>query len=70
METTLKSLRLENKKTAAEVAAALNVANSTYYNYEQGTRKISLEQVLILSKFYDCSVEEIINAQLNSRSVL
>lgn len=64
--TTLKSLRLENRKTAAEVAAALGVVSSTYYGYEQGIRRLSLENVLNLAKLYECTVEEIIEAQLNS----
>ena len=40
---TLRELREQNKNTAAEVAEALGVAVSTYYNYEQGLRKIGLE---------------------------
>ncbi len=66
MTETLRDLRLQNKKTCAEVAQALNVANSSYYNYEQGIRKISLEHVLILAELYDCTEKEIILAQLNS----
>lgn len=63
---TLKELRQQNKKTAAEVATVLGIAIPTYYNYEQGARKINIEQVLILAKLYDCTAEEIIEAQLNS----
>ncbi len=63
---TLKELREQNKSTAADLAKVLGVANSTYYNYEQGERRISLEQVILLAKFYDCFAEEIIEAQLNS----
>lgn len=66
MNETLKELRESAKKTCAEVAQALGIANSSYYNYEQGTRRISLEQVLILSKLYGVSAEEVIQAQLNS----
>ncbi len=61
---TLKQLRQQNKKTAAEVAVALGVTERAFARYEQGTRRTSLEQVLILSNLYDCSAEEIINAQL------
>ena len=64
---TLRELREQNKNTAAEVAEALGVAVSTYYNYEQGLRKIGLEQILPLAAFYDVSAEEIILAQINSR---
>ena len=33
---TLRDLRLQNKKTAEQVATELNIARSTYSNYEQG----------------------------------
>lgn len=63
---TLRELREQNKKSCAEVARVLGVANSSYYNYEQGTRNISLEQVLILAELYNVSECEVIEAQLNS----
>ena len=63
---TLRSLREENKKTCAEVAQVLGVANSSYYNYEQGTRKLNIEQVLSLAQLYGCAAEEVIQAALNS----
>lgn len=63
---TLKDLRLQSGKTAAEVAGELGVGSNAVSNYECGIRRISLEQVLKLAKLYDVSVEEIINAQLNS----
>ena len=66
MKETLRDLRLETKKTAAEVAMVLNVTKSAITNYESGIRKINIEQVLILAKLYEVSAEEIIQAQLNS----
>lgn len=66
MDYTLKSLRFVNKKTLAEVANILGVSIRAILRYEQGIRKIGIEQVLILSKLYDCTAEEIIQAQLNS----
>ena len=66
MKETLKDLRLQSKKTCAEVAQALGVTIQTIYRYENGERRISLEQVLILAEIYDCSESEIIEAQLNS----
>ena len=66
MKPTLKSLREENKKTAADVATVLGVTVSAISNYEAGSRNINLEQVLALSKLYNCSTEEVIKAQLNS----
>lgn len=66
MKTTLKDLRKENKKTLAEVASVLKVTIQTAYRYEQGTRRIGLEQVLMLSELYDCTAEQVIKSQLNS----
>ena len=65
---TLKELRLQNKKTVAEIAKELGVARSTLSNYEQGIRTIDIQHVIPLSKLYDCSVEEIITAQINSQN--
>ncbi len=66
MENTLKRLREEHGKSRREVAAALEVSYSSYSNYEQGFRRISLEQILVLAKFYNVSAEEIVYAQLSS----
>lgn len=66
MKETLRDLRVQSKKTCAEVAQALNVREQTIYRYEKGERRISLEQVLILVELYDATAEEIIQAQLNS----
>lgn len=63
---TLKELRVQNKKTAAEVAEVLGVGNSTIYGYEQGSRTLGLESILKLAKLYDVLAEEIIKAQLKS----
>jgi transcriptional regulator with XRE-family HTH domain len=62
----LRTLRLQAKKTVAEVAKVLNVEYRAYYRYEEGTRRISLEQVLLLAVLFDCSCEEIIHAALVS----
>ncbi len=64
---TLRELREQNKNTAAEVAEVLGVARSTYSNYEQGIRMIDIELIIPLAKLYNCTAEEIIQAQINSR---
>lgn len=63
---TLKALREENGKSRAEVAAALGVTVFAVGHYERGNRRINLEQVLLLTRLYECSAEEVINAQLRS----
>ena len=52
---------------AVLTADALNVAVSSCYNYEQGTRQIDIKQVLILAELFDCSEKEIIESAINSR---
>ena len=64
---TLRELREQNKNTAAEVAEVLGVARSTYSNYEQGIRMIDIELIIPLAKLYNCTAEESIEAQINSR---
>ena len=63
---TLRELREQNKNTAAEVAEVLGVSVRAVSRYEQGTRRIGLEQIIKLMDFYHCTAEEIIWAQLKS----
>ena len=57
---TLRELREQNKNTAAEVAEVLGVSVRAVSRYEQGTRRIGLEQIIKLMDFYHCTAEEII----------
>lgn len=63
---TLRDLRLQSKKTAEQVARELNIARSTYSNYEQGIRTIDIRLIIPLAELFDVSEREIIEAQLNS----
>ncbi len=63
---TLRELRLQNKKTAAQVATALGVKLSTWYNYEQGFRRLNIEQIIPLAELFDVSEREVIEAQIES----
>lgn len=65
-KTTLRELREQNDLTRADVAKALGVSVSAFSNYENGNRKISIEQVLVLAKIYGENSDAIIHAQLNS----
>lgn len=64
---TLRELREQSGKSRAEVAAALGVAVRTLAHYENGTRWLKPEQILVLSSIFDESAEEVIIAQINSR---
>ena len=63
---TLRELREQSGKTRADVAAALGVSVSGFSNYENGNRKIGIEQVLVLANIYGETAVEIIKAQINS----
>lgn len=66
---TLKELRKQSKKTATEVAAALGVATSSYYNHERGERRLSLESVLTLARLFDVTEREVIESHFNSIAI-
>lgn len=68
MSETLKDLRLNAGKTAAEVSEHLKIARSTYSNYEQGIRTIDIRLIIPLAEFLGCSEQEIITAQINSQN--
>lgn len=67
MGPTLRELRKQSGKSCAEVAETLGVTRNAVTNYEQGIRRISLEQVLLLARLYDSTAEEIIQAQFSSQ---
>lgn len=66
---TLKELRQQSGLTVKEVAEKLGVSRNAVNNYECGIREIQLEHVLILTKLYDCTAEEVIEAQLKSIAI-
>lgn len=63
---TLKDLRVESKKTCAEVAQVLGVTRSAVTNYENGIRCINVYQVKPLAKLFNVTEAEVIDAQINS----
>lgn len=63
---TLRDLRLQAKKTVAEVAKVLSVTENAIYNYESGYREIGIRQVLVLAALYGVSEQDVIIAQIYS----
>lgn len=66
---TLRELREEKGLSRAEVAQALGVTVQAIYRYEEGTRRINIEQALILAELYSVTEKEIILAQISSLNV-
>lgn len=65
---TLRELREQSGKSRAEVAAALGVTVQAVARYESGERWLKPEQILVFSRIFDESADEVIKAQLNSRN--
>jgi transcriptional regulator with XRE-family HTH domain len=49
----LRNIRKENKKTQEEVADFLGITKQAYFRYEKGTRRISLDNLLKITKYYN-----------------
>lgn len=54
----LKSLRVGEGKTQADVAKILNISNASYLKKENGLREFSLKEVIILKNYFDLSLHQ------------
>lgn len=52
----LRRLRKEHQLTQENVASVLGVSQRTYSDYETGTRRLSIEKIIILARYYDVSL--------------
>ncbi len=57
MNKRLREIRCDKKLSQKDVAKALNIAVSTYSNYEQGIRTPSVEIIIKLCKFFGVSAD-------------
>lgn len=55
----IKKYRVLKDVTQEEVANVLNIRQHTYSLKEQGKAKFTLEEAIILAKYYDMTVEEL-----------
>ena len=53
----IRNLREDNDKTQKEVAAYLNIKQTTYSKYELGKINIPIEVFIQLADYYDVSVD-------------
>jgi len=61
----LSELMLENNLTADRLAANLGINRSTVHRWQKNKRVISLNNVLRLAKFFNCSLEFLIGRTEN-----
>lgn len=63
----LRYLRNHQELTQAEVAKSINILQSTYSNYEQGTREPDIATIKKLANFFDVSIDYLLE---NDKSCL
>ena len=61
----LKALRKRLKKSQEEVAQELNMHRSTYSGYENEVATPNIENLLIFSKYYQISIDDLIQKDLS-----
>ena len=56
----IKELRLENEKTQEKMAKILGVSRQVYANYENEINEPSIEMLIKMSQFFQCSIDYLI----------
>ena len=55
----LKYIRERKRLSVKEVCGALKISPKTYYNYEHGAREPSLNMLIQLANFFNCSLDDL-----------
>lgn len=58
----IREIREDNSLTQQEIADLLHIGQRTYADYESGKTRIPVDNLLILAKFYDVSLDYITGA--------
>lgn len=56
----LKELRLEKNMTQADIARLMNMSKMAVSHWEKGNSEPSIEQLKILAKFFDVSIDYLV----------
>ena len=56
----IREIREDNSLTQQKVADLLNIGQRTYADYESGKTRIPIDNLLILAKYYNVSMLEIL----------
>lgn len=62
----LREFRKKNKMTQEQVARLLNVSRQNYSHYETGRNQPSIDSMMILSRIWQISIEELLSDESNS----
>ena len=58
----IREIREDNSLTQQKVADLLNIGQRTYADYESGKIRIPIENIMILARFYNVSMDYITGA--------
>lgn len=58
----IREMREDNRFTQQKIADLLHIGQRTYADYESGKTRIPLDNILILAKFYNVSMDYITGA--------
>lgn len=58
----IREIREDNSLTQQKIADLLHIGQRTYADYESGKTRIPVDNLLILAKFYDVSMDYITGA--------
>ena len=56
----IKELRLKNNLKQIEIAKILHISQNTYSDYEKGKITISIDKLIMLSDYYNVSIDYIV----------
>ena len=56
----IKELRLKNNLKQIEMAKILHISQNTYSDYEKGKITISIDKLIMLSDYYNVSIDYIV----------
>jgi len=59
----LREMREEENLKQSQVAEALNIAEATYSNWEQGRREPSIDGIITLCQFFKCTAGYLIGTE-------
>ena len=63
----LKNLRIDNDIKQSEIAKLLNISQGAYAKYENGQREPNFDTLLKISKFFNVSIDDLLNDSINSK---
>lgn len=59
----LRELRKEKDKTQVELASVLGVSRQVYANYENGINEPSIDILIALANYFECSIDYLVSRE-------